>query len=344
MNVHYTHCHCQSSPRVAACFPFGKTSSFSNNRRARWRWRSNGRSIGILGLGLVFLVCGIASVKANPRAEAGDKPPVVLRDRVWNTGPADRVQGNFQKFMRHAQRIVRKYDRDGSGVLEKGEWAAVPGEPQKIDRKKDGVLTVEELAEFAARFARLHPLKVEDNAWQNVAQPLAWFFQPVTPAEKTHSKPPLDEVGTPPGPPSSDEAKPADEAAPANSDDAEKPAAEATPSAQTSAKEGKRGGNAASRTQKYHAELPAGVPDWFRERDADGDGQLTFGEFAADGSAAQRKVFERYDPNGDGVVTAEELSRSSSDSSDDGEVSAAKEATATKKSKASGKKPLSDKQ
>jgi Ca2+-binding EF-hand superfamily protein len=64
------------------------------------------------------------------------------------------------------------------------------------------------------------------------------------------------------------------------------------------------------RGRKYYvspAALPSGLPDWFIERDKNGDGQLTLDEFAPDGSAAERRRFHELDKNGDGVITPDEV-------------------------------------
>jgi Ca2+-binding EF-hand superfamily protein len=52
--------------------------------------------------------------------------------------------------------------------------------------------------------------------------------------------------------------------------------------------------------------LPKGLPDWFIEKDADGDGQVTMAEYATLWSAAKAEEFARYDLNGDGVITPAE--------------------------------------
>ena len=51
------------------------------------------------------------------------------------------------------------------------------------------------------------------------------------------------------------------------------------------------------------------VPDWFYERDLDGDGQLTLAEYAVSGTRAEMEEFARYDLNNDGVLTPEEFLR-----------------------------------
>jgi Ca2+-binding EF-hand superfamily protein len=58
---------------------------------------------------------------------------------------------------------------------------------------------------------------------------------------------------------------------------------------------------AAARNDK----LPAGLPDWFRKLDTDGDGQVGLYEWRASGRPLSE--FFRMDRNGDGFITAEEL-------------------------------------
>ena len=52
--------------------------------------------------------------------------------------------------------------------------------------------------------------------------------------------------------------------------------------------------------------LPKGLPDWFADRDADGDGQVTMAEFAERWTPDTAREFDHYDRNHDGVVTAAE--------------------------------------
>ncbi len=86
--------------------------------------------------------------------------------------------------------------------------------------------------------------------------------------------------------------------------------------------------------------LPRGLPDWFMERDTDGDGQLTINEFAPDGSAAQRRLFAEYDQNGDGVITPEEVLRYLKKSSENAKPSTeAKSSTEKKPPSSSAREP-----
>lgn len=60
---------------------------------------------------------------------------------------------------------------------------------------------------------------------------------------------------------------------------------------------------------KYFAALPAGIPQWFVERDADGDSQLTLAEYSPKLLKSEIDDFARYDVNRDGVLTAKEYLR-----------------------------------
>ena len=55
--------------------------------------------------------------------------------------------------------------------------------------------------------------------------------------------------------------------------------------------------------------MPNGLPEWFVERDLDGDGQLTLAEFAPGGRPEESLDFESFDENRDGVITSLEGAR-----------------------------------
>jgi len=52
--------------------------------------------------------------------------------------------------------------------------------------------------------------------------------------------------------------------------------------------------------------LPAGLPDWFTERDADGDGQVMMSEYASDWTDELVAEFNGFDANRDGVIAPQE--------------------------------------
>lgn len=55
-----------------------------------------------------------------------------------------------------------------------------------------------------------------------------------------------------------------------------------------------------------HERLPKGLPDWFTEKDADEDGQVSMGEYASTWSDSVVQEFLKYDLNNDGIVTPKE--------------------------------------
>jgi len=55
--------------------------------------------------------------------------------------------------------------------------------------------------------------------------------------------------------------------------------------------------------------LPEGLPDWFARKDLDGDGQVAMSEFSSAWSDDKAAEFQRWDLNGDGIITPEEALR-----------------------------------
>lgn len=64
--------------------------------------------------------------------------------------------------------------------------------------------------------------------------------------------------------------------------------------------------------QRKAGNVTEGLPGWFYELDTNTDNQVALGEFAISGewSIARREEFGRYDLNGDGLLTAEEVLQS----------------------------------
>lgn len=55
------------------------------------------------------------------------------------------------------------------------------------------------------------------------------------------------------------------------------------------------------------ARLPKGVPTWFTRNDANGDGQIVMSEFSTTWSDSKVSEFNKYDINGDGLITPDEV-------------------------------------
>jgi hypothetical protein len=183
------------------------------------------------------------------------------------------------KVYRYAKRLVAQYDRNGDGKLQETEWRRMHGQPARADANRDGVITVEELAQWIAAFGAQHKPRL--------AYPVIGATEPAPVRRDSDGE---KSAGPEPGagPPSSQETKSPEGAGPAA---------------------GQADSNAPPRPTRFHVggrRLPPGLPAWFLERDADGDGQLTLSEFAPHATAADREEFARYDLNGDGVITPQE--------------------------------------
>lgn len=99
-------------------------------------------------------------------------------------------------------------------------------------------------------------------------------------------------------------ATPPSRSASAKTGDASSATASATPD--SSADAPKRTGPKSGRFLTAHERLPKDLPDWFREKDVNGDGQVDMAEFASEWTPALIEEFNRYDLNHDGVITAAE--------------------------------------
>ncbi len=71
---------------------------------------------------------------------------------------ASRCSGDLipsgQRVPEFAESILRRFDRNSSGRLERDEWGELRGNPDEIDRNRDGVITREELQAMAMNFGR----------------------------------------------------------------------------------------------------------------------------------------------------------------------------------------------
>ncbi len=90
-----------------------------------------------------------------PGFGTGEKPPSVPNfgervdpiKRVVLGATLEEATKDVDRRMRgQVQAILRRYDRNHNRVLEREEWAAMPGNPAEKDRNRDGKITIEELA------------------------------------------------------------------------------------------------------------------------------------------------------------------------------------------------------
>lgn len=196
------------------------------------------------------------------------------------------------KIVRYVANLIRQYDTDEDGVLDEQEWRGVGGNPQEADIDHDGMITSAELTQRIVVYSRHRSLRLAPPSRRG-ASPLAAAPQaPPAPSavqldEQLRTAEPLEQlVALPPQP-----------------ETAEAPESDA---------DTERARELARRSRKFfvpRSRFPAGLANWFVDRDADGDGQITLREFSAKWSPEVAAEFAEYDRNGDGIVTAAESVR-----------------------------------
>lgn len=207
----------------------------------------------------------LAEPAEEPPAESG-VPQVQVEDpqQVLSSGPI------APKILRYAEKIIRRYDLNGDGVLTEDEYRAMQGEPHRADLDGDGRITAEEYARRVVEYALRRSL---------------WLV--------THSHQETLGVGGPDGyPASAERPRPAGDAAENTAAEADSTAAQGT--------------NRRNRRFYVSGERLRSLPEWFLVADADGDGQLTLEEFTARPPADGPGAFSRYDLDGDGIITPTE--------------------------------------
>ncbi len=173
--------------------------------------------------------------------------------------------------MRYAQHLIDEYDANGDGVLQPEEWKEMRGDPSAADANGDGLIDVHELARYIADYGSARRIRLTPEALDRLP-PL--LYDVLAAGDSVPLVP--EAISKPVDMPSEEEAvKPSEQ--PGQKQFTVKP-----------------------------SRLPPGLPAWFHELDADGDGQITLSEFAPTGSAAAIREFEAYDHNRDGVITPQE--------------------------------------
>jgi hypothetical protein len=90
------------------------------------------------------------------------------------------------------------------------------------------------------------------------------------------------------------------------------------------------------RTRSPYERLPADLPTWFKEKDADLDGQVWMWEYASAWTDELADQFARHDPNGDGVITWKECLETPTDGTLAGSAPARKETSPLSSSDTTG--------
>lgn len=83
-------------------------------------------------------------------------------------------------------------------------------------------------------------------------------------------------------------------------------------------KSSRKSGSRSDRAKTVRDPYPSDIPDWFRERDANRDGQVAMTEYSSDWTEARMTAFKSLDQNSDGIITPTECLASPSEDSDRG--------------------------
>lgn len=241
---------------------FGKTNRGCFHCPERGGWAGVGRSLG-LGL-LVFLGSGATWALAAERSDS------------TAAGPTKKSVPPPAKLIRYAQFVLTKYDQNGDGVLDSQEWAAMSGEPEQIDRNRDGLIDLDEYTNHVARFAARRRIRVETPLPAPAPEKSPPLLQPASKSPEEGGKAGKEKGET-------------DGASP------DRPGVAKAPARRRDA-----------RFYVPSSRLPAGLPSWFHSRDRDGDGQISMAEFAPTMDSAAVLEFRKYDTNNDGVITPSE--------------------------------------
>lgn len=208
--------------------------------------------------------------------------------------------------------FLRRLDTNGNGMIEEEE--ATGFQRQVLERvlSRNGIkvkfpISIEQVMQATTSAARS-----EGNAATGGGLPLAVVG--VGPAPRpptagagqvagvggTELQPPVPGSGAPPGNVAEPPVGAASTTAPVNPPDIS-PSSNSGESAPGKALVRKSG-----RFLTAKERLPQGLPDWFIQKDADGDGQISMAEFASEWTPEKVREFESYDRNHDGFITASE--------------------------------------
>ena len=196
------------------------------------------------------------------------------------------------KVVRYATTMIKRYDTDGDGILQREEWEKMPGTPQAIDLNGDGQITKDELVWYMMQYGQSRT--IHRTFFVDLSEPYKFdpanmrIFQPVMPRA---TAPPVADTTT---------QESSDDAAEKMIDANDKPIDEDAYQKMLEERQ-----IPASRPYHVLPESLRGVPRWFIMLDKDGDGQISMAEFLERYPRAVR-LFKQYDKNDNGFIEPDE--------------------------------------
>ena len=193
-----------------------------------------------------------SSSTAKPSSSGGSGP----------SAPDDRM-------LRYAEGLLKQYDTNKDGILQRDEWSKMRSESQKADRDGNGLITKDELAAQLADYSKGRSSGSSGSSTGGSSS-----------SGSSSSGSGSSGSGYSYG---------------------------SRPSVGGPASGGVKSGTV--KTYRFLApaeRLPAGLPDWFTRNDGNGDGQISMAEFSTSWDDQRAAEFTRWDRNGDGLVTPKE--------------------------------------
>ncbi len=206
------------------------------------------------------------------------------------------------KINRYARRLLKRYDTNGDGMIDATEQRQMQGDPTAADYDADGLISIDELAAYAADFGRHRRMRLTGTMVEEAVAELPSLYIPTAEREAMAAAQAAAQQA----------AQQAQVVPVALADEAGGPDAELTEgvSADEKTAETEPAQPAANQVSSKRFVMPksrlAGLPDWFLANDRNGDGQLTMAEYAPNSEKARLADFARQDRNKDGVLTAQE--------------------------------------
>lgn len=105
------------------------------------------KQLNVLGTGSTqYLLINIPPESGGDDAEDAKKPETVSEKKE----SAEASDKPAERYIKYAQRIIQRYDKDGDDVLAESEWQNMIMSPRSADTNKNGSITIEEYASWMA--------------------------------------------------------------------------------------------------------------------------------------------------------------------------------------------------
>jgi hypothetical protein len=190
-----------------------------------------------------------------------------------NKGVAGIDPKQMEQYSRYAESVLRRYDENRNGYLEPDEWKNSRSINDSTDLNNDKRVTTDEMVKHFASFANRGR-----NSQNNGS------------SQQNNSSRENSDRGN------------------SDRDDRGRPGR----GSWRDQRNDQRGGNNGPGGPRSNDRNSKNLPSWFVGKDADNDGQVAMAEFSTAWSERDVAEFQKYDHNGDGIITPAEATGTSS--------------------------------